>query len=154
MSDSFSPYLPPDASLVDLDEPASLQVASRGQRLANMLIDYVVFLVLVFALTFVQVFAMSEAAFNRYAESNWANLIGIIILSPYYILCEGLWGRTLGKLITGTKVVDDAGHPPSWGKVVGRTLSRLIPFEVFSIFGERRLCWHDSIPGTMVVRCR
>lgn len=30
-------------------------------------------------------------------------------------------GRAVGKLITGTKVVDEYGKPPGWSKLVGRT---------------------------------
>jgi uncharacterized RDD family membrane protein YckC len=41
---------------------------------------------------------------------------------------EGFWGRTPGKLIAGTIVVDAAGRPPGIWKAVLRTLARL--FEV------------------------
>jgi len=36
------------------------------------------------------------------------------------------------------------------GKILGRTLSRLIPFEPFSFFTYPVLGWHDSISKTNV----
>ncbi len=79
---------------------------------------------------------------------------GLLITIAYYILLEGMTGRTLGKLITGTKVVNERGEPPSFGQILGRTFSRFIPFEPFSFFGEDGRGWHDSVPGTYVVSTR
>ena len=70
----------------------------------------------------------------------------------YYCFFEGIWGRTPGKFLIGTKVVDEEGDPPSFGQIVGRSACRLIPFEPFSFFGARG--WHDSISHTYVVRTR
>ena len=75
----------------------------------------------------------------------------------YYVPMEGLFGFTVGKLVTGTRVVNAQGGRPTWGQAFGRTLCRLIPFEPFSLFfskdGEVR-GWHDSVPKTWVVRRR
>lgn len=79
---------------------------------------------------------------------------GLLISIAYYIILEGMTGRTLGKLITGTKVVNEHGEPPSFGQILGRTFSRFIPFEPFSFFGEDGRGWHDSVPGTYVVSTR
>ena len=83
--------------------------------------------------------------------------IGILAMLLYYVPMEGLFGFTIGKLVTGTRVVDAQGGRPGWGQVFGRTLCRLIPFEPFSLFfskdGEVR-GWHDGIPKTWVVRRR
>jgi uncharacterized RDD family membrane protein YckC len=81
-------------------------------------------------------------------------LLGATILLIYYIPQEALFGRTLGKLVTGTMVVNEEGGKPSLGQVVGRTFSRFIPFEAFSFFVSSARGWHDSIPRTYVVRVR
>ncbi len=52
--------------------------------------------------------------------------LGIAVL--YIPVLEATTGRTLGKLVSGTVVVDHGGSVPSIGKVVVRTLLRL--FEV------------------------
>jgi len=74
----------------------------------------------------------------------------------YYLPQEAFSGRTLGKLITGTKAVNQDGTELSFGQALGRTLCRFIPFEAFSFFGEngRPKGWHDRIPNTMVISVR
>lgn len=95
--------------------------------------------------------SMEEPSFVR----DYA--IGIGLMLVYYIPLEGMFGVTVGKLITGTRVVDEQGRPPSWGQAIGRTFARLIPFEPFSLlFSEdKRIAgWHDRLPKTLVVRTR
>jgi uncharacterized RDD family membrane protein YckC len=69
---------------------------------------------------------------------------------------EGIFGRTLGKLITGTIVVDSKTlKKASFRKILGRTFSRLIPFESLSfLFSVYPKGWHDSIPNTMVINMK
>jgi uncharacterized RDD family membrane protein YckC len=69
----------------------------------------------------------------------------------YYCLLEGLTGRTIGKWITGTRVVGLEGERATFGGIVVRTLARLIPFEGISfLFSESG--WHDRLSRTRVVR--
>jgi uncharacterized RDD family membrane protein YckC len=44
----------------------------------------------------------------------------------YFILCEGLTGRTPGKWIVGIAVVDNDGVQPSWLQIVIRNVIRLV----------------------------
>ena len=81
-------------------------------------------------------------------------VLGIIVMAVYYIPLEAMSGRTIGKLITGTKVVSENGHRPSFSEVIKRTLSRFIPFEAFSFLGKDSRGWHDTLSKTYVVRCR
>ncbi|TZF89760.1 RDD family protein [Lysobacter lacus] len=46
-------------------------------------------------------------------------------------------GRTPGKFIFGTCVVNTDGYAPSLGQAVGRTLCRMIPCEPFSVLFAR-----------------
>lgn len=52
----------------------------------------------------------------------------LLLMPAYFIVPEWLWGRTLGKLITATVVVNQSGSRPGIGQVLIRTLFRL--FEV------------------------
>lgn len=61
--------------------------------------------------------------------------IGAVLVLAYFIVCETLWGRTLGKLITGTIVVSDKGEKPGVGPVILRTMLRLIEVNPFLIGG-------------------
>ena len=83
-------------------------------------------------------------------------LFGVITSLGYFVPQEASSGKTLGKLITGTKAVNEDGSKLTFGKAVGRTLCRFIPFEVFSFLGgqDRPKGWHDRIPKTIVVSTR
>jgi uncharacterized RDD family membrane protein YckC len=83
-------------------------------------------------------------------------LLGFIILLIYYVPQEAFSGRTLGKMITGTKAVNEDGSKLTFGKVLGRTLCRFIPFEAFSFLGgqNKPKGWHDRIPKTKVISIR
>ena len=82
--------------------------------------------------------------------------IGIAAMLLYYIPMESIFGFTIGKLVTGTRVVTEDGGKPRWGQIVGRTFARFIPFEPFSLLfsSEERRGWHDSLPKLYVVRKR
>jgi hypothetical protein len=45
-------------------------------------------------------------------------------------------------------------NPPSLKAVFIRTLCRSIPFEAFSIFGAKAICWHDRFSDTRVLDLR
>ena len=82
-------------------------------------------------------------------------MYGFAVFFIYYAAQESLSGRTLGKLIVGTRVVDHRGAQPSAARVAARTLCRWIPGDPLSFFfmGElsRPTGWHDTISKTKVV---
>ena len=79
-------------------------------------------------------------------------LLSYIFYFSYYTLFESLFGRRIGKFITGTRVVDYAGGKPTYRQIMWCSLSRLIPFEPFSFFSSNGDGWHDSIPSTLVIK--
>ena len=81
-------------------------------------------------------------------------MLGIPIALAYYLVSEATTARTLGKLVTGTKVVNEHGGKPTFGQYLGRTFARFIPFEAFSFFGTPTRGWHDSLPRTYVIKAR
>lgn len=58
-------------------------------------------------------------------------------------------GRTLAKYITGTKVISIDGEKPTFMQILGRTFSRIVPFDALSFLGENG--WHDSWSDTRVI---
>lgn len=78
--------------------------------------------------------------------------IGLGVLVGYYTVMEGVFGVTIGKLITRTKVVTEDGSKPGFGMALGRSLCRMIPFEAFSFLGRESRGWHDSITKSYVVK--
>jgi uncharacterized RDD family membrane protein YckC len=160
-----NPYAAPDAAIADQtpQERQPIEAAGRWRRFFNWAIDRTCTSLLVFA--GMVAYALWLAAHDDEAGlaameamefmTEW--LIGISAMLLYYIAMEGLFGFTIGKLVTGTRVVDEQGGRPSFGRIVGRTFARLIPFEPFSILfceDDKVRGWHDSLAGTWVVRRR
>jgi uncharacterized RDD family membrane protein YckC len=79
-------------------------------------------------------------------------LISYPVMIGYYLFFEGTFGATPGKMITKTRVVRFDGDKPRFGQIVGRTLSRFVPFEPFSFFSNNSQGWHDRWSGTRVVK--
>lgn len=156
----LNPYSPPSAILQPVLDSDDLvyQPASKGKRFLTYFLDR--FAVLGFAMGVGLVLAVLEEANLIHGFIDWIENISSVqdfvftaLLSVvYYVGMESLFSRSLGKLITGTKVLSEAGLKPSFLSIVGRSFARLVPFEAFSFLGERG--WHDSWSGTQVVDVR
>jgi uncharacterized RDD family membrane protein YckC len=149
MDPRTNPYSPPGASIHEVRGPREIVPAGRWPRFGSYLIDYIAFTVLATVGSIV-VGRMTDDA----GDSIMTFLVTLVAMLGYYAVLEGLTGRTLGKLLLGLKVVNEAGEPPSSGQILGRAFARLIPFEAFAIFGDERRTLHDSLAGTYVVANR
>ena len=80
-------------------------IASRWRRIAGAYIDSIVI-------------GVPFASAHRLGLPSWA----LVPLSAVYVVgMTGRWGRTVGKLATGTKVVSVLGRPrPTWRQSVAR----------------------------------
>lgn len=131
-------------------------LASTGQRFLNYILDTIAVLALVFCISFL--LAITGALLGFTGILTWLENVGtleerlifILITVVYYLITESLFGRSLGKVITGTVVVDENGIKPSFGTIFKRSLCRIIPFDGLSFLGSGR-GWHDSISDTYVV---
>ena len=124
-----------------------LVIVSRLRRLTNFSVDFLIVINAIVA-------AISYGAIATewyFPFENWLLFsVGTVVL--YYWLLEGLFGRTVGKLFTNTKVVASDGNRANASAILGRTLIRLIPFEVFSFLGTSDSGWHDRWSKTAVVK--
>jgi uncharacterized RDD family membrane protein YckC len=155
------PYRSPETAHSALEIPADysqLANAGKGRRFLTFVVDYLgqTLLTMLAVIPFVIVapsLGDSIEAMSKVQEM----LFGIAAMLLYYIAFEGLWGRTPGKWICGTRVIDERGGKPRFGQVLGRTFARLIPFEPFSLLVSARddlRGWHDELPKTRVVTTR
>jgi uncharacterized RDD family membrane protein YckC len=131
-------------------------LVSSGARFLHYLIDQIFLLFILFGILVVSGIVSAILGFARVSvwigelsDMEW-NLMYIFALILYYILTEGLTGRTLAKFITGSIVVDENGEKPDFGTIIKRTFCRIIPFDAFSYLGGAR-GWHDSMSDTYVV---
>jgi uncharacterized RDD family membrane protein YckC len=148
-----NPYQSPIADTPD--EPLKAndrgRLASRSQRFANYVLDYFFIMVTMFVLGFVLANTIAAETLDSTPGLAW----GVLAVLIYYIPLEAACGRSLGKIITGTKVVANDGSDPGIGQIIGRTFARMIPFEPLSFLsGRDAVGWHDRLSGTRVVRTR
>lgn len=138
--------------LNEFSEP-TFEYAGAGQRFVNYLIDLIVFYVLMFIVgIFIGIAAVAGVASTEsIAITILTYVFAIALFLLYYTLLEGSKGKTLGKLVTKTKVVTEDGSPMTYSKAFLRSLSRLVPFEPLSVFFGLKM-WHDQWTNTMVIK--
>lgn len=141
MDNTILDQMPPKAQVWDDYQAATIK------RFLNRVIDFVMVIILLLVVNVILggalTNAMDQSKLNEYLISGIAFFI-------YYTLLESFTGRTIGKMITGTKVISLTGTPLNAGRVAIRSLCRFIPFNAFSfMFNDRG--WHDTISKTAVV---
>ena len=140
------------------------EYASTGQRFLNWLIDN---LLMRFGLSWVTGYLVGLILVklfpNFYIDMVYSKgiefyllvyIIAIFNYIIYYTFCEKVFsGYTLGKLITGTKAINEDGSELTLKGAFLRSVSRLVPFEALSIWIGDGL-WHDAWTRTMVIKTR
>jgi uncharacterized RDD family membrane protein YckC len=134
----------------------TLVLARSGKRFANYIIDLIVF-------------CIAWKAFFKYLGLKIAmTMIGpddgkpVIYFKVYIIaflfelsLMAAIEffgnGRSIGKLLTRTRAVNDDGTPITFKTAVLRRLSRMVPFEAFSALASHPEPWHDRWTNTCVI---
>jgi uncharacterized RDD family membrane protein YckC len=145
---------------------ASTAPAARTGTYAGLLtravalgIDALVVTCLIAAMTAVARALLSS--FNRSGTSGGGSplllaLVSGVVAFVYYTLSFACFGRTVGKLILGVRVVRADGHNPT----LWRSALRTVGYLVSSIFmlgfawagiDRRHQAWHDKLAQTFVV---
>lgn len=161
------PYRAPEAR-IEAQVPAErlpIEAAGRWLRCFNLVVDYAALKCLWMLLAALYLVGsmwrgddLVEASLRvAHVPAGWRFAYALSTIGGYYVVMEGLFGFTFGKLVTGTRVVDERGGRPGWRQVLARTLMRFVPFEPLSLFfaedGKVR-GWHDRVAKTWVVRRR
>ena len=139
------------------DNHYEITQASSGKRLANYIIDLVVFYVLMnYVIVQVIVAINYDLAVLIFGDGTGyelvSRLIGLLLYGMYMGLIEAVFkGRSLGKLMTGTIAVNEDGSRISGQTALLRGLCRAVPFNAFSAFGRPTYPWHDRWTKTYVV---
>ena len=132
-------------------------LAGHGRRLGNYILDVFVFYVIMILVGVVYGLLIVFVGINGSPEdfeniNPFLNLlISVSIQLSYYTLMEYKLGKTIGKFITGTIVVNQFGEQVTFKTALLRSLSRMVPFEAFSLLGTPPRGWHDSWTDTFVV---
>ncbi len=154
MNDLTNPYQAPEAALTDApSEDLPIEMVSGWRRFLHYLIDVVVMQVLKFAIAFPLVMILGPRS-ALVANPLLGFAFGLSVWIAYYIVMEGRFQRTVGKFATGTIVVSEDGGVPTFSQILGRSFSRLVPFEGLTCIGDPSRGWHDKWSRTYVVRNR
>ena len=132
-----------------------LQKASTGKRLANYLIDLVTFYIFFFTIGVVMIpgtMVAGEATTYTRSFSFFDRLLMLLLYGIFMFIVEIIFkGKSLGKLITGTRAVNEDGSPLTAKSALLRGLSRAVPFDQFSALGSPSYPWHDRWSHTIVI---
>lgn len=141
-----------------IEEPLiQLVPASIGKRLANYLIDSTLYSFLFIFL--LKAYAPDYPLENRFIAKQPFTLSEQLLLTFIYGFFMSamealLKGKSVGKLITGTRAVTAEGMPISSQTAFMRGLIRIIPFEqvsALSLTFDAPYPWHDRWSGSIVV---
>jgi uncharacterized RDD family membrane protein YckC len=165
-----NPYAPPQAAVLDIVDPRAQNVlAERLTRLGAAILDGIIFGGMVYVPMLIGFVLAGVAGADQGEELSSGllvlglgfGLIGLVVWSWMTIVYVKRNGQTIGKKITGIKVVRRDGSPISLGRIfwlrnVVNALIGIIPLysviELLFIFGESQQCVHDKIADSIVVR--
>ncbi|MCY9787686.1 RDD family protein [Nocardiopsis sp. EMB25] len=148
------------------------ELAGFGRRLTARAIDYVLAVVAAFVFFVIVVLLVAVLTGGSDTSDAQANVWALVfvfgwglLLFFYDWLYLAAWGRTLGKMLVGIKVVSAAdGGRLSQGQSLGRSalfgLPQSLPFlghlfslgESMAALGDQRQALHDRTAGTVVIR--
>ena len=143
---------PPDL----LADEVYYERASSGKRLANYIIDFIVFYVLV-AIFAVVLSVSSPGTFNSWTSGGDSfglvdRILTLFFYAMYMSIVEALLkGKSVGKFITKTRAVNLDGTPITASTAFSRGFSRAVPFCVFSALGSECNPWQDRWTNTYVM---
>jgi uncharacterized RDD family membrane protein YckC len=153
-----------DEEAADPIVPAGLHLASFGRRIAGLFLDQVITTVPVFAVFYALGYAPREAI--THGRVLWFTVAVTAVGVIYETVGIWRWGRTIGKLATGTRVVSIVdGRGLDFTRALQRSLvpttlgaiPRVGPFlgvgvYVWAFFDPLRQGVHDKAAGSLVVR--
>jgi uncharacterized RDD family membrane protein YckC len=134
--------------------PRKVNVITGWLRFAHYILDSLIIGGVLFSVNFALMYGLevgvsSEIEVNRVTYNLIPTFDNIIVTVAYYFICERTMQRTLGKFATNSVVINEYGEAPELGSLVGRSFSRLVPFEALSCLSDRG--WHDRWSKTYVV---
>ncbi len=121
-------------------------LAPLGLRFVNCIVDifaaYIVVWGTIFVAAIILPFVEHPVVFTILMLGSWF---------AYYAIMELLFQKTLGKILTRTRVVKLNGDRPGQGEIVVRTFIRFVPFDAITyLFMTHGL--HDALSKTKVIR--
>lgn len=118
-------------------------------RLANFLIDTILIFIAYGLIVPTLEYFISFSSTTQLGIYRIGTLV--LFVMCYYVAFEHNSQKTIGKMITKTKVVNLQGEKPELGDIISRSLCRFIPFDRISFFFSKN-GFHDKVSGTKVIK--
>ena len=124
--------------------------ASTGKRFANSIIDLIVFYIAFLGV--LMVIEIFKPGLFEGIDGLADRLITMVCYALLMWFIEAIsHGKSLGKLITGTKAVNPDGTDIDFQKAFVRNIVRAIPFNGLSALGNPCNPWQDRWTNTIVI---
>ena len=140
-------------------QQGGVDVRVTGRRIVATILDGILLGLL---------YRLSTATFGGHYQSGYdftrltskAGLGWLVVTLAYYLVLEGIYGRTVGKFLTGIRVIDaKTGRAPGVLSALVRTLLRIIDGIggyvlgwIVVVLNDRRRRLGDMAADTLVVR--
>jgi len=126
-------------------------------RCGAVLVDYILVVSIpVISLLLSRMFQDDPSKFLKSANTGW--LIMVLFVITNFIIFPMFSGQTIGKILTGLRIVTTSGDAPSFSRLLVRhligyplTLLTLGLGFLFSVFSYKGRALHDFLAGTVVV---
>ncbi len=126
----------------------NLVKANAVKRLLNFIVDLLVFYVVYIVILLIIPVSTRLLLFTPILD----RLLTAVFYGLFMSLVEGASkGKSVGKLFTRTRTVQEDGSPITFEMAFTRGFSRIVPFEVFSALGDPPFPWHDKWSHTVVI---
>jgi uncharacterized RDD family membrane protein YckC len=101
-------------------------------------------------------FDMGDGRIESAFEALVAAVSGLLLVFVYNAFCITAFGKTIGMMLFGLRVVRADGRKPGFVRATVRTLAYTVSSILMLGFlwiaiDDRRQAWHDKIAGTFVV---
>lgn len=133
----------------------SVRSLGAGLRFVHLLVDgFIINLVYgLISYIYLQFFLSTDTSVNTMLTVNFFfGYSNLILLLAYYLVFETYYQQTIGKMITGSVVINEYAKKPSFQEILLRTVIRYVPFDALSfLFSDNAIGWHDQWSKTYVV---
>ena len=139
---------------VDLIEDISerkeeMDLAGKGLRFLNLIIDF--FVVIISWVFLIFVLSVFDPTLTSSENETGTYFYFYFTYFLYYYLMERYYRKTIGKFLTKTHVINVNNEFPTSKEIFIRSISRIIPFDVLTyLFTLKGL--HDYLSKTRVVK--
>lgn len=155
---SVSPQKPGRKEVIIDFEPAELK-APFALRCGALCIDYILVVSIpVVTLLLGVLFGSTTNSQTGGISNSTGWLLGILLCLTNFFILPAVGGQTIGKMLTGIRIVKSNGSGVSFGTILIRHLLgyflTVITFGLgflLSVFGRNGRALHDLVAGTIVV---